>query len=392
MGSVALDTTCAFNSEGKMHDSNPGQMKSSVGGVGFNIALAYDYSSKGTSKLVSAIGNDFAGKTVLNELEEKGFNTSGLIRRGNDRTAQYISMHNPDGSLTISCADMAIMEEDIAEEVTTQIAKMKPKQLILDCNLSPAVLNKITTYIRSHMNQVNVIMEPTSYKKAERIAEMELSTFPNNIINLITPTEAELEAIYESFYNKGYFEDIDNWFSLMDGFGINSAFRDKLSRNKVFKQLLENGSLQQSFKLIGYFQNILLKLGDRGVVLISITLNANDYKSIPTVSPYKPKYSIVSLGKQVDDSQLGLVIQYFPIPPENEAILIKNVTGAGDTFLGYLSSKLIENDWLKPNLQSVEQEWNKWESIYGAQLASGLTLQSDDAVSTEIKTMKVKST
>lgn len=81
---------------------------------------------------------------------------------------------------------------------------------------------------------------------------------------------------------------------------------------------------------------------------------------------------------------MGVVVEYFPIPKENENLQVVNVTGAGDTFLGYLVARLGENNWLNHEIKSVEQVWHKWETIYKAQLAAGLSLRSEEAVNKNI--------
>lgn len=74
---------------------------------------------------------------------------------------------------------------------------------------------------------------------------------------------------------------------------------------------------------------------------------------------------------------------------------VKNVTGAGDSLLGYLTARLLLSSknivgkaWLEPEINRIEDEWFKWESIYKAQISSGLSLQSNEAISPEIAKIK----
>lgn len=63
---------------------------------------------------------------------------------------------------------------------------------------------------------------------------------------------------------------------------------------------------------------------------------------------------------------MGILIQYFPIPSENVNLVVKNITGAGDSLLGYLLAKLLvssnsnQNElWLTSELRNPEQEYSK---------------------------------
>lgn len=392
IGSVAVDTISTVGGMTKQQDSNPGSIRTSIGGVGFNINLACYYANngssntRGTNKLVSLIGDDMAGKTILKHMEQLGLDTSGILVQRGSLTAQYASTHGSSGDLIIAVADMKIVELlDFAEHIIQQVKICTPKQIVLDCNLSPDVISKVLSHIKG---QTEVIIDPTSFAKASRIAKVNLGVFPHNSVKLITPTVNELESLFEESTSRGLFEDYDLWFPVLDSLGINSAFREKLvtasRKHKVLEELMQKGSLQQSFQLLPYYQNILLKVGDKGVVLISLSTSIDDWKSIPTSSYYKPDIIMCSQGHQVGNGRMGVVVEYFPIPPENTNLEIRNVTGAGDSFLGYLVAQLPSSQWHHTEIELVEQVWSKWELIYKAQLASGESLKSDQAISSEI--------
>ncbi|RLV95038.1 hypothetical protein JA1_001307 [Spathaspora sp. JA1] len=378
VGSIALDTIAKMNQGSKLHDSNPGTTTNSIGGVGYNIFLASKYAGA-NSKLVSQIGQDFAGKFILDKLTRDGIDTSA-IQETQGNTAQYTSIHDSQGELVVACADMSIIETDFSSQIIQEITHNQPKIVALDCNLSPTTVSKILPETPS------VILDPTSHIKAKRISQLNLQCYPNNKIKLITPTIQELNSIYESFQQSNHFNDLDNWFPILDSFNINSNFRDKLDRINIpiFKKLLSQGIFQQSFHLLPYFQNVLVKLGDQGVVLISLSSTIDDYKSIPTTSQYRPELLLTSQGMKFSEGRMGVSIEYFPIPKENENLNIVNVTGAGDSFFGYLAASLSKDNWLGSEIKDIEQVWNKWECIYKCQLASGLSLISTNAVSEEI--------
>lgn len=397
IGLIALDTVSRLSSTTIMRDSNPGTLKSSIGGVGYNVSLAHKYGLKSqgkraSSRLVSVVGDDFAGHSIIKQLQDKNHDTSGIAIMPNKSTAQYSAIVNNNGELVLACADMAIMEDtSVVKHLTEQIFKAQPQFVVVDCNLLAAGLNAVIEASSKLIHSAKVIVEPTSKPKLARLSDIsKLSVFPNCHIQMVTPTEEELEQIYQSFSLRELFDDYDNWFPVLDSLGIDSRFRDRMvalaAKNGQMKYLMDHGILQQCFQLLPYIPNILVKLGARGCALIKLSGCVTDYKSIPKTSPFSPEFTITSEGREYDEGKkLGVVVEYFPVPEENANLNIVDVTGAGDSLLGYLSSSLVGADWLTYEIESLEQEWAKWENLHRSQLASGKSLMSHEAVSKEIE-------
>ena len=370
-------------------------------------AISKSSGGKSNSRLVSVVANDFAGKSLIKQLTVDGVDTSGIqVSKCDDHaTAQYISMHDTKGDLILACADMSLIEKDsFAGHVKEQLQRAQPQNIVFDCNISAKVMDEALEFVNEKLSHANVIIEPTSSPKSKRISQMNtesLKVFPFNIILLITPTIAELKSIYFSFRSCGHFDNNHRWRAVLDSIGFDSKFQEKLniigSKNKILQDALDDEYLLQSFQLLPFFPNILLKLGARGALYISLSTNINDdsISNSPT-SQYGPEFFVTSRGSLYEGSskRMGIMIQYFPIPSENVDLAVKNVTGAGDSLLGYLLARLLasknrKNDklWLASEMEHPKQEQWKWESIYKAQIASGLSLQSNMAVSCKIKNL-----
>lgn len=419
VGSIALDTSSRLKEQNIIpNDSNPGHVESCIGGVGYNISLACRYGLKALSsvgketsnyRLVSVVANDFSGKSLIKQLTVRGIDISGIkvSECDNDSTAQYISMHDRKGDLILACADMSLIEKDsVAKHIIKQLQRAQPKNIVFDCNISAKALNDAVDFVHDHLPLANVIIEPTSSPKSRKIGQMNpktLKVFPQNSILLITPTIAELKSIYSSFSSSEYFDDNKEWLAMFDSMGVDSKFQERLSiletKYKSLNEGLGYGYLHQSLQLLPFLPNILLKLGSQGALYISLSTNI-DHVSTHKISQYRPEFVVTSKGLQYTDTngeskRMGIIIQYFPIPSENVDLVVKNVTGAGDSLLGYLlarllvSSKSNKNElWLASEWRSPEQECSKWESLYKAQIASGLSLQSSLAVSCEIENLR----
>lgn len=363
---MALDTISKVNET--RSDSNPGVIGTSIGGVGFNVSLACKYAG-GNSKLISIIGDDYTGEFIKTHLNNRNIDISGLQILPGGRTSQYNSMHDSNGELIMACADMSIIENDFSDFIISQI-NPQIKLVVFDCNLSSETMNKVINNLDK-----KVIIEPTSLKKAATISQLNLPVYPNNKITLITPTQAELESIYTAIPEEKYDTE---WFGIIDRLNIDHELRNQFPRLS-----LNSGIMQQAIKLLPFFQNILIKNGKSGIVLVSLINNIEDVKSIPTTSNYAPTKRLFS-GSQ----GLGILIEQFPIPAANHNLTIKNVTGAGDSLVGYLISKL-HHSILNDIIELPEQQWLKWEVIHNAQLSSGLSLMDSDSISAQIQGLKL---
>lgn len=389
VGSIALDSTSTLSTT-VMGDSNPGATASSIGGVGHNVSLAAKYATKERShvRLVSVVGDDLAGRSLLSQLKDSGFDVSG-IKVETGTTAQYTSIHKPSGDLMVACADMSIVEQDFSEHIASQIRSSMPSVVVLDCNLSPDVLGKTLHLLQQEFPSTKVIVEPTSAPKAARIGGKHLRVWPHHTISMATPTATELDSMFSAFSSQELFSDYDEWFPLVDSLGLDASFRDLVAKIAALKPLVDQGVLQQLLQILPYIPNLAIKLGAKGVLSVSINRNVSDYKSIPTTSPFAPE-TITSKGRRYTENgeskTLGVVVQYYPIPKENENLTIKNVTGAGDLLVGYLAAS--PSEWMDGTIESVEQEWAKWEAFNKAQVASGLLLQHEGAISPKIRDIK----
>lgn len=381
-----------------MGDSNPGNISTSIGGVGFNVALAHLYAlqsrkSNHKSRFVSAVGSDLVGDNILKQLDRYSIDKDGVTILPGHKSAQYVAHMDEKGHLMLATADMKIIEsEEFSKHVGEQIERTIPKIIVVDCNLLAQGLDVVFEAAAALKSKPRVIVEPTSAPKLRRMVHVnsgKLKIFPNNIILLITPTVEELGHIHDSFAKREFFDDYDSWFPLLDLLGIDSQFREKMSsmalKNKAMKTILEEGVVQRAVQLLPYIPNILVKLGPQGCVFVSLNTNVEDYKSVPTTSRFRPSFTLISRGRTYEEGKtLGVTIEHFDVPSENGNLKIVNVNGAGDTLLGYLASLLVQTDWLTNGIELLEQEWGKWEGIYKAQIASGKTIESESAVSEKI--------
>lgn len=97
--------------------SNPGTVHCSAGGVGRNIAHNLALLGRDVH-LISAIGNDFYGETLLEETRRAGVNVSSCIRLHGHSTATYLAIANMQEETVLAINDTHILQT--ADAATTQ--------------------------------------------------------------------------------------------------------------------------------------------------------------------------------------------------------------------------------------------------------------------------------
>lgn len=338
VGSVAVDVLCSTKSNSPfLEDSNPGSVNESIGGVGFNVALATQIQSNEPILFISTVNKgDSSGQLIVKEMKEMGLTNLGLIDTPNANTAKYVSIHKGDGELIIACADMGIIETLKINEVLTLIDQYTPRELVFDANISVALMNDLIEVCSER--EINLIFEPTSIVKCSKIAEVKnLPVYPNSPITMVTPTVNELMGMVNGLNKSGKFDDIDGWFNVLDAIGATSL-RDRLdmlgNRIPLVRKYLETGVFQMAFQLLPFMSTIVLKDGADGVTIIQI---CSDIPRLNTIESVGSDWSLVS-GSKAGRHGLGVVIEHFKAGKVNPVDIV-NVTGAGDALLGSLLSQ-----------------------------------------------------
>jgi pseudouridine-5'-phosphate glycosidase/pseudouridine kinase len=157
---------------------------------------------------------------------------------GGSGTARYVALHDKDGELVSAAADMEIITKFRDEDIHLEIERGNPKFLAFDGNISPRTVNTIIKSVKPdtkgalplpslELLLMEVLFEPTSVPKARKLFEkpVELGLFPKHSVSIVTPNILELRSLYEAADENEFFAGSE-WWSILDGFGITSQFRD----------------------------------------------------------------------------------------------------------------------------------------------------------------------
>ncbi|AOT69124.1 PfkB family carbohydrate kinase [Geosporobacter ferrireducens] len=188
-------------------DSNPGNIKTSPGGVGRNIAE--NLSKLGVAvKLLSALGEDLHGENLLKECKKSGIDMDHCYFSKDFPTSTYLCILDHNGDMFAAIADMKIQEKISVEYIREKAHIIDHASVaILDTNLPEDTL----TYLLQHFHSTDFFLDPVSTTKAEKVKD-KIGLFhtikPNRMEAEILSgasirSEADLKTAAIYFFSKG---------------------------------------------------------------------------------------------------------------------------------------------------------------------------------------------
>ena len=207
IGGAAVDIQGFPEQAFRLYDSNPGVLKTSLGGVGRNIA---DNLSrlKVTTKFISAIGDDLYGKKILQEAAVTNLDMSDSLICTGMNTSTYLSMLNEHGEMIAAISDMKLINQLTPHHLKEKDLMIKSSSyLVLDTNLSYEVID----YLTSLYENIPIILDPVSVAKAHKIKDIigrfhtiKPNKYEAEVLTGIKVLEArDLEQVEQQLLNKG---------------------------------------------------------------------------------------------------------------------------------------------------------------------------------------------
>jgi len=187
VGAAAMDTKGHALEPLQSGTSIPGHVRVSVGGVGRNIAENLARLGLETI-LLSAVGDDEAGRHLLAQARGSGVNVDHVLVNPEHATAAYLAVLDQQGNLSVSVADMGIMEAVTPRYLYDRRRWLRQASVVaIDANLSPQALASLLRQTRKY--GVPVCADPTSTSLAPRLC-------PHlGDLYMITPNALEAEAL-----------------------------------------------------------------------------------------------------------------------------------------------------------------------------------------------------
>lgn len=374
IGSLSEDLTCTLPSNAPATlepTSYPGKIVSRAGGTAYNVALAASLYGAPTA-LVAKIGK-------LNPLVSKVKKDMNLIgiENGSSAGSRYVSVNTNKGELLAAVADMADAASVPVQLINETLTSKDPKVVVIDANLGTDQIQAVLDYKQRKLTDENsknsiVVYEPTSVPKAVKIANMNLSCFPNQLIDIATPNQHEIMALFNAFMEKEKF-DTEDWLPTVMAMPVgNAENRYKLSKfGKQFKALANmesDGTFRACFRLLPFIPNLFVTLGKDGVLVCRLM----DASAVSKTDVLRAKTSATSVLFKDQEYSYAVQVDYFPaLTPEMEVV---SVNGAGDSFCGVIAAQLSNkpdtpvSDLVKTGMKAAE-----------------LSLQTEDSVHCEVR-------
>jgi len=168
----------------KSEDSNPGRVRSSMGGVGRNIACNLARLGVRT-ELVTALGADHSAALVAQDCARAGVGLGHAVTFPDEATSTYLFIAQDDGDMVLAVNDMGIHERMTPTALREAITALSDSALfVLDANLPAETLS----YLAAHA-QAPVVADAVSTAKAARLRD----ALPH--IARFKPNRVEAEAL-----------------------------------------------------------------------------------------------------------------------------------------------------------------------------------------------------
>lgn len=165
-------------------DSNPGEIRASLGGVGGNIA--HNLRRLGAEvELVAALGEDDWARRIEENCRTLGIGLRGALRIPDGRTSTYLCISGPDGEPALAICDVDISKQLTPEFLETRLPLLNGAALVvMDSNLTAEAIDFLTSRCTCP-----IFADPISVTKAAKLAPV------LDRIHTLKPNTVEAEAL-----------------------------------------------------------------------------------------------------------------------------------------------------------------------------------------------------
>lgn len=169
IGGAAIDRKYSADRPVLPGTSNPVHGAWSFGGVARNVAENLARLGVET-ELLSVVGRDEAGRALVEQLRQAGVGTQGVMIAQDGRTAEYIAVLDPDGSMAVAFADMAVLDRLTPTWLEPFVSRLhNASWLFADCNLPSETLAYLIGLARNFGSRLAI--DAVSVAKSARLPD-----------------------------------------------------------------------------------------------------------------------------------------------------------------------------------------------------------------------------
>ncbi|HML22802.1 MAG TPA: carbohydrate kinase family protein [Aggregatilinea sp.] len=192
IGASGIDIKGRSGEPLQMGRSNQGAIRTTVGGVARNIAENLARLEVPTI-LLSAVGDDRSGESMLARTRETGVDTSYVLRLPDRQTGTYLALVDAEGQLIVALSDYDIVTAISSSYLLHHQDLFSHASMIaLDANLSPKAL--ATAFRLAKRYDLPVCVDPTSPTLAAKL----LPYLPQ--IHMVAPDAFEAATLLRTEY------------------------------------------------------------------------------------------------------------------------------------------------------------------------------------------------
>jgi pseudouridine kinase len=163
-GSVNIDISGTPTAPLVARDSNPGTIRMSTGGVGWNIAANLAHLGLEVN-LITALGDDRYATMIRRQSRILGVDLRRALHTHGRATSVYLCLNDEKGDMQVAINDMSLYEQLTPSFWENKLEEIHQNRLlVLDANLPAAAIS----YLAKNC-QVPILAEPVSTIKAPRL-------------------------------------------------------------------------------------------------------------------------------------------------------------------------------------------------------------------------------
>ena len=183
IGAASLDIVGRLRGELHPGTSNPGQIRTSLGGVARNVAENLARLGQPVV-LLTVVGEDENGSLLLQRTKEAGVNVDHVARTSSHPTGTYLGILNAKGEFQLALDDMRALSQ-LTPDYLRQHTRLfrEASVLFVDANLPKDSLRTAFSLARKHA--LPVCADPTSSLLANKL----IPFLPR--LHMVTPNGAE---------------------------------------------------------------------------------------------------------------------------------------------------------------------------------------------------------
>lgn len=270
----------------RTHNSNPGKIKISFGGVCRNIAE--NLSKVGiNTKFISILGDDENGRSMLEHSKKIGYDMTDSLVLNGGTTPTYMAILDHNGEMVSAVADMKSIDEMNFGFIDSKASIIENSEYTFLDSDSPEILEYI---LNKFKGKTKFILDPVSAEKAKNIKHLikYFHTIKPNIHEAeilagfkIENTE-DLKKAGDYFISLG----IKNIFISLDAEGI--YYRDALEEGKIKANnvIVKNVTGAGDAFVAGIGYGYMNKLSLKEIVKFSIAMANLTISHEETINPY----------------------------------------------------------------------------------------------------------